>query len=197
MVDTFHRKGQVVMNDRSARVMEERNVITLSCKDVWDKIRCWGWGQWKKMPRHRWEKKGSVMIINKKTDDTARRLEHWGGIKQGDGTRTRNGVNLQVAHLPRKAPKDTLPMPVADIQKQKKCSRNKWVQSRDQKHCIWVSATLTTEPTAGAARRTEDAVQRQTQHTLTHTGTFHYSTLNDICRNRESRATGGNKVRLK
>lgn len=34
-------------------------------------------------------------------------------------------MNLQAAHLPRKAPKDTLPMPVANIQKQKKCSRNR------------------------------------------------------------------------
>lgn len=34
-------------------------------------------------------------------------------------------MNLQVAHLPRKAPKDTLPMPVANIQKQKKCSRKR------------------------------------------------------------------------
>lgn len=32
-------------------------------------------------------------------------------------------TDLQTAHLPRKAPKDTLPMPVADRQKQK-CSRN-------------------------------------------------------------------------
>lgn len=34
------------------------------------------------------------------------------------------GVNSQAIHLPRKAPNDTLPMPVADTQKQKKCSRN-------------------------------------------------------------------------
>lgn len=34
-------------------------------------------------------------------------------------------INLQAAHLPRKAPKDTLPMPVANIQKQKKCSRKR------------------------------------------------------------------------
>lgn len=34
------------------------------------------------------------------------------------------GMDLQAAHLPRKAPKDTLPMPVANIQKQNKCSRN-------------------------------------------------------------------------
>lgn len=34
-------------------------------------------------------------------------------------------MNLQAAHLPRKAPKDTLPMPVANVQKQKKCSRNR------------------------------------------------------------------------
>lgn len=34
-------------------------------------------------------------------------------------------MNLQAANLPRKAPKDTLPMPVANIQKQKKCSRNR------------------------------------------------------------------------
>lgn len=30
----------------------------------------------------------------------------------------------QAANLPRKAPKDTLPMPAANTQKQKKCSRN-------------------------------------------------------------------------
>lgn len=34
-------------------------------------------------------------------------------------------MSSQAAHLPRKAPKDTLPMPVANIQKQKKRSRNK------------------------------------------------------------------------
>lgn len=43
---------------------------------------------------------------------------------QRDGWRTEE-MNLQAAHLPRKAPKDTLPMPVANIQKQKKCSRNR------------------------------------------------------------------------
>lgn len=42
---------------------------------------------------------------------------------QRDG-RGNEGTNLQAAHLPRKAPKDTLPMPVANTQKQKKCSRN-------------------------------------------------------------------------
>lgn len=34
-------------------------------------------------------------------------------------------INLQAPHLPRKAPKDTLPMPVVNIQKQKKCSRKR------------------------------------------------------------------------
>lgn len=34
-------------------------------------------------------------------------------------------MDLQAAHLPRKAPKDTLPMPVANVQKQEKCSRNR------------------------------------------------------------------------
>lgn len=143
-------------------------------------------------------KKGSVMIINKKNDDTAR--SHWN---------TEEGSNREMGRGHEMGRIYTLHTYQGKLQRtpclclwptyrsKKKCSRNKWVQSRDQKHCVWLSASLTTEPTAGAARSTEDAVQRQTQHTPTHTGTFHYSTLNNVCRNRESLTTGGIKVKLK
>ena len=64
--------------------------------------------------------------------------------------------NLQAAHLPRKAPKETLPMPVADTQKQNKCSRNR-VSALQRRF----AAKRKTQGDKGEKRRRREAIKAQ------------------------------------
>lgn len=62
---------------------------------------------------------------NRQNDDAVKHHFNLTTLLMRRNVRANEEMNLQAAHLPRKAPKDTLPMPVANIQKQKKCSRNR------------------------------------------------------------------------
>lgn len=74
-------------------------------------------------------------------------------------------TNSQAAHLPRKAPKDTLPMPVANTEQQNKCSTNRECSAevrgggrRQQKHRtqLWTAAKRSVSSKSTQSRSSQE-----------------------------------------